>query len=203
MSYYSETIRRFAVILVAPYIFLATSSVVAEEKSSPENGQKNNQEIQIIADQLISNSQDNFAEFIGHVEVTQESFVMKSDRLRIYYRTGKGNSKKPSAAEESIEKIIAEGNVKIWADDNEAETEQAEYSVADMVLVLSGENSKVISGKNYITGSKITLYRKDGRIKVEGRGTQRVKAIFYPEKKTTFKKNNHPPTESYPSATGN
>ena len=51
--------------------------------------------------------------------------------------------------------------------------------VDTMVLVLEGENSRVQSGKNILTGSKITIYRKDEEIKVEGSPQKRVKAVFY------------------------
>jgi lipopolysaccharide export system protein LptA len=47
------------------------------------------------------------------------------------------------------------------------------------VLVLKGENSAIKSGKNLITGSKITVYRKDEQIVVERGAEQRVKARFY------------------------
>jgi lipopolysaccharide export system protein LptA len=187
MRYHFEIFCRFFVIFSAAFVAIAASSAIAAERSSPDRTPNNNQEIQVIADQLISNSQNKFAEFIGNVEVTQGTFVIKSDRLRIYYRTVKGISKEPSTAEDSIEKIIAKGNVKIWSDESVAETDQAEYSFSDMVLVLSGENSKVISGKNSITGSKIILYRKDGRIKVKGSDSKRVRAIFYPGEERTSK----------------
>jgi lipopolysaccharide export system protein LptA len=195
MLHQFETMRLFFFTLVVSFIGMTISTVIAAERSSPDNVVKNNQEIQIIADQLISNSQDKFAEFIGNVEVTQGTFVIKSEKLRIYYRSMAGISNKPSATEESIEKIIATGNVKIWSDDSVAETEQAVYSFADMVLVLSGENSTVISGKNSITGSKIILYRKDGRIKVQGSDSKRVKAIFHPGQKKTSEKDEQAPVK--------
>ena len=38
---------------------------------------------------------------------------------------------------------------------------------------------KVITGENFVTGKKITLFQKDGRIIIEGG----VKATFNPDKK--------------------
>ncbi len=158
---------------------LDATAVCAEETAPMRKATQSEERIQITADELISSNQDNYAEFIGNVEAAQGNFVIKSDRLRIYYKNISGGSKKSPIGEEAIEKIIASGNVKIWSEDRVAETHRAEYSVADMVLVLSGENSKIQSGKNFVTGSKIILYRKDGRIKVEGGNGKRVKAIFY------------------------
>jgi lipopolysaccharide export system protein LptA len=40
------------------------------------------------------------------------------------------------------------------------------------------------SGKNILTGSKISVNRKNGQIKVEGIPHKRVKAVFYPKEKT-------------------
>jgi len=44
---------------------------------------------------------------------------------------------------------------------------------------LSGNNSKIVSGNNSISGEKITLYRTTGRINVESSGGKRVEAVFY------------------------
>jgi lipopolysaccharide export system protein LptA len=51
------------------------------------------------------------------------------------------------------------------------------------VLTLSGENSRVVSGKNTLTGSKIVLNRSEGKALVEGGSTGRVKAVFFQEEK--------------------
>ncbi len=48
-----------------------------------------------------------------------------------------------------------------------------------MVLVLSGNNSKVIGENDSISGEKITFYRIDGRIDVESGNNKRVEAVFY------------------------
>ncbi|UCF91094.1 MAG: hypothetical protein JSW39_22880 [Desulfobacterales bacterium] len=143
--------------------------------STPEN------EIQITANQLIATSKEGYAEFSGEVRTTQADFVITSDRLRIYYEGDLVNSAKKNTGQNRIKKILATGNVKIKSAQYDAATDQLEYDVPTMVLVLSGANSAVISGKNSITGSKITLYRADGRVKVEGGQHKRVKAVFYSE----------------------
>jgi lipopolysaccharide export system protein LptA len=186
LNYHRISIRH-VLVLVAALIQVTVPSAQAAEKVAAKNAPTGDEKIQITADQLLSSSQDNYAEFIGNVEVHRGAFVIKSDRLRIYYKNLKGRSKNPAMGEESIEKIIALGHVKIWSDDRVAETDRAEWSMTDRIIVLSGENSKVTSGDNFITGSKITLYQVDGRIKVEGHNGQRVKATFYQGKKETTK----------------
>lgn len=187
MLYYHRIPIMYVLVLAAVLIQVTISSGHAAEKVASKKPPPGDEKIQITADQLLSSSQDNYAEFIGNVEAHQGDFVIKSDRLRIYYKNLQGRSKKPAMGRESIEKIIAMGHVKIWSDDRVAETDRAEWSMADRIIVLLGENSKVTSGNNFITGSKITLYQVDGRIKVEGHNGQRVKATFYQGKKESAK----------------
>ena len=184
LDYHRIPIRQVLVI-VAVLILATISSAQTAEKTAPQKSPSGEEKIQITADQLLTNSQDNYAEFIGNVEARQGSFVIKSDKLRIYYKNFQSGSKGSAMGEESIEKIIALGQVKIWSDDRVAETDRAEWSVTDKIIVLSGKNSKVTSGDNSITGSKITFHQGDGRIKVEGHNGQRVKATFYQGKKET------------------
>ena len=84
-----------------------------------------------------------------------------------------------------MKKIIATGNVKISSEKYHAEADKAEYDTAAKTVVLSGENSKVISGKNSITGSKITLNQESGQVKVESSGAKRIKAEFFTKEKAS------------------
>ena len=61
----------------------------------------------------------------------------------------------------------------------QAETAQAVYNIETEVLTLSGDNSRIISGNDSISGEKITLYRTTGRINVESGSEKRVEAVFY------------------------
>jgi lipopolysaccharide export system protein LptA len=184
---YNDHLSIWPVLVLAAVLLQGLiSSGQAAEKVTSKKKQAGDEKIQITADQLLSSSQDNYAEFIGNVETRQGAFVIKSEKLRIYYKNLQGGPKNPGLGAESIEKIIATGHVKIWSDDRIAETERAVWSVTDRIIVLSGENSKVTSGENYITGSRITFYQEDGRIKVEGQNGQRVKATIYPGKNQTI-----------------
>jgi lipopolysaccharide export system protein LptA len=140
---------------------------------------KRKEKIHISAKNLMVDGEGKYGEFIGNVRVTQGSTLITSDRLRIFYNTDK--KKKTASGEDAIEKIIAEGRVKITFDDKVAETDQAVYTTADQMLVLSGANSRVSTGNNSISGTKITLYRADGRIKVESSSDKPVEAVFYPD----------------------
>jgi lipopolysaccharide export system protein LptA len=146
----------------------------ADAPSVPENGK-----IHITADKLISDNDANYAEFIGKVRATQGDTVIIADRLKIFLKKNADNKDASGVGSESIDKIIASGNVKINFDNRVAVTPQAVYNTNTEVLVLSGENSRIISGKDSVSGEKITLYRTTGRISVESGEAKRVEAVFY------------------------
>jgi lipopolysaccharide export system protein LptA len=177
-------IRSLLLIALSAVTIVAGATVAAAETKPAKPDEKaEDQPILITADQLISDNEEKFAEFIGNVKATQADFVITSDKLRIYYRgellkaEEKEDANKDNA--EMLKKIVATGNVKINSTQYIAESDMVEYDTDTMMITLTGENSKVISGKNSLTGSKIILYRKDGRVKVFGSKKKRVEATFY------------------------
>nr|MDJ0815365.1 LptA/OstA family protein [Desulfobacterales bacterium] len=103
-----------------------------------------------------------------------------SDKLRIYYQGELLETEgKNDKSEDMLRKIVASGNVKITSSQYSAESERVEYDTQTMTLTMTGDGSRVLSGKNSIAGSKIILYRKDGRVKVLGSKKKRVEATFF------------------------
>jgi len=180
------TLNRFrwlwTVAFLAAAVLLTDAAWAAGE---PKTGQAGNEPIQIVADELISYNEEKYAEFIGNVKVTQGNLAITSDKLRIYYQGELLDTEKKGGDEELLKKIIATGNVKFSSEQFNAEAEKVEYDTATMTVILSGKNAKVTSGKNSITGSKITLNRKSGQVKVEGSANKRIKAEFYTNDKTS------------------
>ena len=152
-------------------------------KDTDIHSRSETRKIHITADKLISDNEVDYAEFIGNVRATQEDTVITADRLKIFVKKNPDNTGAPGIGTESINKIIASGNVKINFDNRLAVTRQAVYNTETGVLVLSGENSKIVSGGDSISGEKITLYRTTGRITVESGEEKRVEAVFYPGEK--------------------
>jgi len=162
-----------AVLLSAVVLTLQTSTAAKAQ----------DEEIQVSADRLITGNEENCAEFVGNVIASQGAFVITSDRLKVYYREDLTKQSDDASAEDSIKKIIAAGNVRLISEDKVASAEVAVYDVAKKSLVLTGKEAKVTSGKNSVTGSKITFYRSGGRIKVERSARKRVKMMLYSKKK--------------------
>jgi lipopolysaccharide transport protein LptA len=166
---------------------LVLVAVFAAESSATETSDTKSENLPIVitAEQLDSDNKAKFAEFIGNVKAIQGDFVITSDKLRIYYKGELLNSEKEQNDEEMLKKIVATGNVNITTEQFIAKSEKLEYDTASMTIVLIGENSTVINGKNSITGSKIILYQKDGRIKVLSGKNKRIKAEFFTKSETS------------------
>jgi len=175
---------RYSLTLSFFIIFFFSSFAFTQEMNPSKDKVK--EIIHVTADSLSSDSDAKFAEFIGNVKATQGDFIIKSDRLKIYYKDS-AESKAAKGTTESIEKIVATGNVEIKSEEGVGLAQQAEYDTKTMIVVLTGENSKVFDQKNSVTGSRITIYRNDGRVKVEGDKNKKVNAILYPKEKTPAK----------------
>ncbi len=169
--------------LITIATMLLSSGGYAEESAPKKSPNQTDEQIQIVADKLITNNAEKFAEFAGDVRAIQGNFVITSERLRIYYQDDPDRNKDQTGSQESIKRVVADGNVQVSSEKYEAKTDRVEYDLDTQVVVLIGENSTVTSGKNILTGSRITVYRKNGQIKVESSPQKRVKAVFYPKEK--------------------
>ena len=163
-----------------------TVPVVSLSGNADENPQdtaarslSEDKKIHITADKLISDNEHDYAEFIGNVRATQKDTVITADKLKIFIKKNPDSKGAPGVETESIDKIIASGNVKINFDNKVAVTRQAVYNTETEVLVLSGDDSRIISGKDSISGEKITLYRATGQLTVESGKEKRVEAVLY------------------------
>jgi lipopolysaccharide export system protein LptA len=179
--------RAFYFAVRSLFVLTATLIIIAGfmARSAFADGEdlKENKRVYITAEKLIADSEAKCAEFIGNVRAVQEDTVITADRLKIFYKKIEDNHKNLTSDEGSIEKIISSGNVKINFDDKVAVAEHAVYTSETGVLVLTGPNSKVTSGTNFVSGEKITLYRAEDRMTVESGNKKRVEAVFYSKEK--------------------
>lgn len=126
-------------------------------------------------------SGDNTAEFKGNVRVVQKNLIITADGIKILFHADITVENSGAMDESAFKQIVARGHVTLIFDNKTALADQAVYHTEKQVLVLSGENTKVMMGENSITGTRITLYRADGRIEVEGNGKTRVEGVFFSE----------------------
>jgi len=178
---FKPSARRVVSVITSAVILsgvLTVLPVQAEEKRPAPGAEDEKNKIRITADTLTTESKAQFAEFSGNVKAVQGATVIIADRLRIFYKQDAQKKSAPRAEGAAIEKLVASGNVKITFDDKVAVAQKAVYHTEKRVLVLSGPNSKVTSGKDSISGEIITYYRADERIKVESGPNKRVEAVF-------------------------
>ena len=159
------------VLLAAPVFALAAHA--AEGNGAEES------KIHITADRLISRQAERFAEFSGNVRATQDDMVIVSDSLQIYFRDNQDVSQDDGNREEdSIERLIATGNVRIDHENLSARCDQAVYTAADGLLVLTGETVTVKDEGGTITGKRMVFERETGEITITGEAGSRVEAVF-------------------------
>jgi len=162
----------------ATVVFTAFSALAAD--TPPDQNQDNaDQKIHITSDSLVTDNETKYAEFIGNVRANQGPNIITSERLKVYFKNTLNKVENQVAGKDSIEKIVANGNVTINFDNKVAVAQEAVYITDTRILVLTGANSKITSGNDSISGEKITLYRADGRINVESGAKKRVEAVFF------------------------
>ncbi|MCJ8502177.1 lipopolysaccharide transport periplasmic protein LptA [Desulfatitalea alkaliphila] len=135
--------------------------------------------IEITADRLISDSTARTAEFVGNVRAVQGQTVIDADRLKIHYRESGGGQE--GVDTESVESIEATGRVRITIDNRVAVSDKAVYTTIDKKLVLTGPESRITSGKDTISGSRITFFRETGQLEIVGDDGNQVKATIHSE----------------------
>jgi len=135
-------------------------------ETETEKNKADNAPIQILSDRLEVDSETNVADFIGNVQATQGNSVIHSNQLKIFYKDNLMKKDKASSTEQSIQKIIAIGKVRINFDNRVAVADQAVYTADQRTLVLTGRNAKVTTDNNTVAGEKIIIHRDSGQMTV-------------------------------------
>ena len=148
----------------------AASMASAESRRLPHSGEIGSRPIEITAARLFADSARNSVTFEGSVVAKQEDVTMFSDRLFADYSPGTG----------VIEKIVADGNVRVIQEDREARAPHAEFYNMEQRIVMMG-GAEVTQGGNTLTGETATIYLRENRSVVSGGEGGRVKAVIQPK----------------------
>lgn len=162
-------------------MFLSLSAAAVFAAPAQDEGAR--QPLSITADQMDAKDGDKIVIFSGNVVAKQKDVVINCDLMRVYYKDAPGSSASEEDLGErqvSLDRVEAEGNVKITRGENVAMAHKAVYRAAasPRTIVLTGE-PRIWRDKDFLTGVKITYYLDQDRSVVEGGGDQRVNAIFY------------------------
>ena len=139
--------------------------------------------VTVSADRLVSDRAARTATFSGRVKVIRGSSTVNADRLTVVYGKNSAGDRVKPPGRSAIERIIAEGNVRIRSEGLTARTPKAVYSRPAQTVELIGAGTRVTSGSNSITGMQIVLHMEGERLTVTSSGDNRVKAVIEPDAK--------------------
>lgn len=161
-------------------IFLAVWAVLLSPATlwAAENALPKDRNLHVTSDTMISERSKGFVEFTGNAKATSQDSIINADSIKVFLYKDEEKKQLRKESEQNIKEIIATGNVQFLSEDRKAFADKAVYTTLSQVLVLTGEAPKVITGENYITGKKITLFRENGKVVVESGKEKRVEAEF-------------------------
>lgn len=137
--------------------------------------------IEISADSLELQQEQQLAVFTGNVDVVQGELNLRADRLVVHYRA---NAKESNA----IRLIEAFGNVFLSSPTEMAQGENGVYNLDTDKIELTGA-VQLTRGENVIRGDRLDMDLVTGKSRVTGniagseeidQGSGRVKALFVP-----------------------
>ena len=147
-----------AFVLVAlglPSVALAQTASIA----FGDAGHDSDAPIEVTSDQLSVDQTDGTAVFTGNVVVVQGAFRLTSDRVEVEYT---------ETEPREIERMLAFDNVVIVRGVDAAEGDEAVYTLADRVVVMTGD-VLLTQEQSAISGEVLTVQLDDGTGVMEGR----------------------------------
>ncbi|MGA7104857.1 MAG: lipopolysaccharide transport periplasmic protein LptA [Candidatus Deferrimicrobiaceae bacterium] len=169
-------LRNFARVAARGVVFLLLFLVMsvpagAEEKPGAwRSDEAGRQPIEITADRLNADSGTESVTFEGNVVANQADVTLHADRLFAEYSRG----------QKAIEKITAEGNVRVVQGGKEARAAHAVFYNLEQRIVLSG-GADLKQGENTLKGDTVTIYLRENRSVVTSGEGGRVRAVLHPQ----------------------
>ena len=158
-------------LLVLLVIGTACMPLVAGATESEQIKHDVNQPVQITSNQLDADDKAGIFVFSGDVQTQQGDVFIYAQKMTVHYVQGE---------KQQLDKVIAEGDVRIVQLDRVATGDNAVFYNQEGRVVLTGQ-PRVVQGDNAVEGERIVVYLNDNRSVVEGSTQQRVKAVFVPE----------------------
>lgn len=141
----------------------------AAERETVRSDAQGNLPIEITADRLLADSVRETVAFEGNVRAVQGEVTLFSDRLVAEY----------SGSARAIERITAEGNVRVLHAGKEGRAARAVFFNQEQRIVLSG-NATLSQGENSLAGDNVTIFLRENRSVVTGGAGGRVRAVIHP-----------------------
>lgn len=176
--------RKWMTGIIGLLVIAMVPLVSAEEKTGPDPALSPEKPLHITADKMVAHQEASLVEFIGNVRAKQEDALIVADSIKLFLHPSQPDTENTTDANR-IKQIVATDNVEYTAGDRQAFADKAVYTAADDTLVLTGRDVRLLTGTSWVSGTKITLFRKQDRVMVESDAENRVQALFNPEDKPT------------------
>jgi lipopolysaccharide export system protein LptA len=148
--------------LSAPVSSLAQGSQVAFGNTQ----QDSNLPVEVTAETLDVNQNDNTAVFTGNVVIGQGEMRLSAPHVLMVYKTDQSG----------IQRLEARGGVTIVSGQDAAEGNEADYDIDSGIIELRG-NVLLVQGPQALTSDKMMVDTRAGTARMTGR----VKTVLQPE----------------------
>lgn len=140
-----------ALLFTLLIVFFALNSWAQEEAIKTSTSP-----VKITSDQMEADKKKGTVVFKGNVVIRQEEGIIMSELLTVYYNE-----------QNEMEKIIAEGDVRINQNDRVGTCQLATYRLEDKSIVMEGD-PRIWRGGDVVEGEIITVFMDNDRMIVEG-----------------------------------
>jgi lipopolysaccharide export system protein LptA len=155
MHFFLSSTRTFLQVVILSFAFLlGTSTGFCQGSDDPIN---------IEADRMVSQEEENSVVFMGNVDASQGKVTIRTDKMTIYYTSNDSGKSKSQA--QQVKKMICIGKVKVTQEDWLGTGDRMEYFADARKVVLQG-HAKAWQGKNMVSGKTITYYLDEKRSEV-------------------------------------
>ncbi len=128
--------------------------------------QDSNLPVEVTADNLAVNQNDNTAVFTGNVQIGQGQMRLSAPRVLVVYLQDQSG----------IDSLEATGGVILVSGEDAAEAARADYNITTGLIEMQGD-VLLVQGASAITGDKMFVDTKAGTARVTGR----VKTVLQPK----------------------
>ena len=108
--------------------------------------------------------------FAEDVVAKQDNAVIYADDLTVFF----------AGEQQTVERIEAEGNVRIVQEDKIATGGRGVFHRAEGRIVLTG-SPRVHQGNDFVEGDEITIFLNEERSVIRSEGGSQVRAVFHPK----------------------
>ena len=152
--------RKLRFLLLPLFLATAAAPVFAQGTNVAFGAfkQDTNLPVEVTADNLSVDQETGIAIFTGNVLIGQGEMRLSAPRVLVVYRE----------QQKGIERMEATGGVTLVSGPDAAESDRADYSITDGVIVMTG-NVLLDQGPNALSADRMTVQLSDGTAQMSGR----------------------------------